>query len=276
MKRGVTGLRQAGWLACGLGVALLTAGTIGWAVEPKTPSDPAALTEKIRDLRARAAQWQWVRAEVDLVYTLGDTPAHWTADVFWRAPNKMSVFLRADGRKDVDAVYVWDSEAYLEYEVEASEATKIDVRALSQKFGAPALRRCGLMQESDPFQGLDEQSVRWLGEEQLNGETTLLFEGQQWPQYGVEELGPLRMLLWIGSDDGLLRRTEVYDPEGRRLMSQTTKVTDKSRAKKDETDVPQLQGDFGLKDTTAEAEEWLRLLTPETEKKTSTGGKPSS
>lgn len=79
---------------------------------------------------------------------------------------------------------------------------------------------------SDPskvLEDLDPETIQLVGEETLDGASCFIFQGKLPKPANASEAGllPESMKIWIGKSDGLARKTEAYQADGKLAMAAT-------------------------------------------------------
>src|SRR5437016_10858613 len=67
-----------------------------------SPNKPV-VAEKLREIRTKAARWQWMRARIAAVDSSGGSDVRSEGDVYWKSPNKFAIFLTVEGRAELDS-----------------------------------------------------------------------------------------------------------------------------------------------------------------------------
>lgn len=214
----------------------------------------------VKELRGKAAHWKSGRSQFSFVESSsGGDDINCVGELVWLAPFRAVMQLRLEESNRTEFVATWDEEKFCEYDLDDAAVTRIDLKELRGKFGEAVLERCGLRMGTDPFLGLIEDSIKLLGEENWNGEEAYLFEAKTHPNYEAREYDIRRVLIWVGAKDGLLRRSEFYGADGKRVLMFQFTVVEKRTDEKAATDrMASPEGKFQERDRTKEIGEWIR------------------
>jgi hypothetical protein len=222
----------------------------------KEKTDVAAL---VKELREKAGRWKSGRSQFSFVESSNGDDLRFEGEMIWLLPNRAMINLRTQESNRTEFVMTWDEDVFCEYDLDDGVVVRFDLKELRRKFGAGVLEKCGLRMGTDPFQGLIEDSVKLLGEENWNGEEAFLFEAKAYPNYEAHIYDIRKVLIWVGAKDGLLRRSEFYGADGKRaLMFQFTVVEQRKDEKAAAERMASPEGKFQMRDRTGEVAAWIR------------------
>ncbi|GEM_PF-3336441 len=247
-----------------VGILGFVISSLGAEAEPKKEADVAGL---VKELRGKAAQWKSGRSQFSFVESSSGDDYRFEGEMVWLAPNRAVINLRMDGSNRTEFVMTWDEDSFCEYDLDDKAVERFDLKELRGKFGAAVLEKCGLRLGTNPFQGLIEGSLKLLGEENWNGEEAYLFEAKAYPNYEAFDYDIQKVLVWVGAKDGLLRRSEFYGADGKRLLSYQFNIVEKRTDEKAAADrLAPPDGRFQVRDRTGEVAAWIRATYGKEEK----------
>ena len=124
-------------------------------------------------------------------------------------------------------IMVSDGETMFTYMPSMNMVQKIDMAKLKEAMGAEFgdLMSQQSMGSANPFEGIDPESLTYLGLEELNGESTYILDGIiNESLKSIEGLGafmPDSLTFWISTDDGMPRKAVSYDDSGKEIFNQS-------------------------------------------------------
>lgn len=119
---------------------------------------------------------------------------------------------------------VFDGRINWTYQPLANLVAKVDVERLQSEF--PDYENTNNI--LNPFQGIDESSIRYIRSDELDGEDVRIFEGESDDVAVGSPLGQYRpdwVEVWVATSDGLMRRTVGYRDTGVPMMTTDASIS---------------------------------------------------
>jgi len=205
---------QKGWLI-GM-VFLFLAGAWGQGL---LNADPA--TEKvISELEAKAAAVKTYRADMTMTTEMMGKKMVWQGKMLFKKPGKMRMEMIMDmGAMKMKQIHISDGKITWIYQPLMKMVTKIDV----EKVTAEMKEKVGESNSGDiskPFQGFQRESLSYRVKK-VGGEKFYVFQGlPKIPEMQKTTFAPAKMEIWLGADDGMVRKIIMFSEEGKEMMSQ--------------------------------------------------------
>jgi outer membrane lipoprotein-sorting protein len=199
------------WMIFILAVAAVTV-ALPWTGRAQTTETK----QRMEEVRSAAAKHKSFRIEIPPPPpdVLSQSVGYGT--ILWAAPHfhRIDVIEPIPGVGKAQRVSVCDGKTIWSYFPTGNAAYKIDVARLKEKWSEDELERRGILLNTDPFEGADEQEIKYLKEGTFEETPCYLFEMPA-PKPDAKLQAADRMVLWIGVKDGLLRLQEAFSRDGR-------------------------------------------------------------
>lgn len=111
-----------------------------------------------------------------------------------------------------------------QYMPQMNMVQKFDWAKLKETFGEK-FARDQTKKVNEPFRGMNKATLRYFGIENLDGEDVYVFEGKssQVEEKGLEGFKPGKIKMYIGTNDGILRKMITYDLKDNEMTAQRYK-----------------------------------------------------
>ena len=198
----------------GLALACLFLG----AAAAWTASDPALITA----LEAKAAEVKTYRADMTIEMQMMGQSMVSKGTMIFKAPGKtrMETVMKM-GAMEMKQVNVVDGETAWTHQPAMNMVTKIDLKKVAEVTGNAA-GTSGAGDVSRPFQPLRPGTVQHLRADSLGDTEVHVFEGSpQMSGPANASMMPAKLQLWVGTADGMVRKTVMLDANGTPMMTQT-------------------------------------------------------
>lgn len=177
----------------------------------------------IDKLKSKAESAQSASADMQMTTTMMGQNITMKGTMLFQAPkkNRMEIDMSL-GNMKMQQTIVSDGKTVWTYQPTMKMVSKID---LEKVIAATGVDKAGQQASSDitsPFGAFKPDTVKLLGAEELGGVKTEVFEGM--PQTAELPNMPFKfskMKIWVGADDGLLRKMVWFDENAKEMMSQT-------------------------------------------------------
>ena len=181
-----------------------------------------ATEQLMADLKAKAAVVQSYRADMTTILQMMGRNVLMRGGILFKKPNKTRVEMAMDlGALKMDQIQLSDGKTIWIYQPEMKLAMKID---MEQLVAATNKESAGekTTDLSHPFRCLQPENITHVRTEETDGDTTHVFQGlPEKSEMQAIPFAPAKIELWIGADDGLLRRMVTFNEEGKEMMSQS-------------------------------------------------------
>lgn len=176
----------------------------------------------IADLTAKAEAVKTLRADLKMTTSIMGQTMTMEGSVLAAAPDRSRMELTMDlGVMKMDQVVVSDGTTVWTYQPAMKSAHRIDIGKVAAETGieqTPGQQGADLMR---PFAGLPPERIDRVRAEQIGDVRAHVFEGTpEVPDLPQIPFKPAKVELWVGSDDGLLRKVVMFDAQGREMISQ--------------------------------------------------------
>lgn len=201
-------------------VILLTATLMAlplWAVEAAQAGDVQAALEKIQQAGEKINSFE---ADMKMSTMMMNQPMDMSGHVVVLKPDRMRMTMTMPPQGEMEMVS--DGTTTWTYMPMMNLVQKIDNAAMKDM---PGMGASGQPMK-DPSKVLDQMnpdSLRYLGEESVDGQPCFVFEGQvpeQARKMG-QQFVPQTMKVWLAGADGLSRKIESHAADGATMMTMT-------------------------------------------------------
>ena len=204
-----------GWIPAVMAAIVLSSVGGGVRAEETTEQVLARLKAKVGEVKTVRADLKMTMAIMGQTITMEGTALIATPD---KSRMEMSMNL---GAIKMDQTIVSDGTTVWTYQPMLKMAHKIDAKKVAAETG---IEQAG-QQSSDltkPLAGLVPESVKLVRTETVGGVESYVFEGAPaMPKMPQIPFKPAKIEVSVGAEDGLLRKSVMFDADGKEMMSQT-------------------------------------------------------
>ncbi len=175
----------------------------------------------VAKLKAKAGAVKTVRADLEMTMSIMGQTVKMDGKALIATPDKMHMTMAMNlGAMKMDQTIVSDGATVWTYQPTLKLAHKIDAAKVAAETG---IEQAG-QQTNDltkPLAGLAPESVKLLQTEKTDGGEVFVFEGvPALPKMPQVPFKPAKMQVSVGAEDGLLRKSVMFDADGKEMMSQ--------------------------------------------------------
>jgi len=203
------------------------------------------------------------KTNFDLWMRIGEEEFSLVGTTLFKWPQMLRIEMMLQGQKELGQVLYQKEGIVWQYLPSAGIAFRRQESLLKKKF-PKSFASQDLLNIQNPFEMVESESIQFLDEEQVGGETTYLFEGV--PKKSIQHQGvmsPVFCRLRIAEKDGLLRDFMMYDASGVLLVKQHYWDIQANLEILDEEFVFQAE-DVKLIEVTKRTEKMMELILEET------------
>jgi outer membrane lipoprotein-sorting protein len=181
-----------------------------------------ATEQLMADLKAKAAAVKSYRADMTTTMQMMGRNVSMRGSILFKKPKKTRTETAIDmGAMKMDQIQLSDGKTTWIYQPEMKLAMKIDM----EKVVAATKKESAGEKTTDiscPFQCLQPENITHVRNEEIDGGKACVFQGLP-EKSDMQKIpfAPAKIELWIGADDGLLRRMVFFNEEGKEMMSQS-------------------------------------------------------
>jgi len=160
------------------------------------------------------------KASFDLWIRAGGEEFELTGVTLFKWPKMLRVEMSLRDEKALSQILYWREGIVWQYLPSANVAFHREEETLRKKYPETFASQ-DLVNLQNPFDLVEGASIKFLGEESVEGESLYLFEGT--PKKAIQHQGVLQPVLCrmqIADKDGLLRALLLYDASGREIVKQ--------------------------------------------------------
>jgi outer membrane lipoprotein-sorting protein len=176
----------------------------------------------IAELKAKAENVETVRADLKMTTTVMAQQLTMEGSAIFSKPDRTHIEMSMDiGAMKMDQTVISDGTTVWTYQPTLRMVHKIDTAQVAAETGIEHSAQQGgdVMR---PFQSLQAESIKWLRSDESEGVEIHVFEGTPAvPDLPQIPFTPAKIELWVGVEDGLLRKATMYDAEGNEVISQS-------------------------------------------------------
>lgn len=199
-----------------LGAAMVAALPLR-AVEAQEAADVKAALEKIQKAAEEITSFE---ADLTMAMSVMNQPITTTGHIAVLKPEKMRMTMTMPPHGDTEVIS--DGTTTWTYMPAMNMVQKTDNAAMKNMAGMGGPGR----QMNDPskvLEQLEADSLRFVGEETVDGQPCSIFEGkvpEQARKMG-QQFAPQSIKVWVAGTDGLCRKMEAVGPSGATMMAMT-------------------------------------------------------
>ena len=202
-------VKKCKWFAGFLSLLLISG--LAWA-DTKTE-------ELIKDIESKVSAITSYRADIVMkMEMMGQTMSH-EGKMSYKKPDMIRLEMKMDKPMPMTTITVSDGNISYQYMPEMKMVQKVNLKEIGDLPSADGQNSCDL---SKPFNGVVKDTIKYAGEEELDGKKTSVLEGKPITSPGVE-IPFQKFKLWIGIEDGVLRKMAGFNGDGKEVMSQELK-----------------------------------------------------
>ncbi len=176
----------------------------------------------IADLKTKAAAVKSYRADITGTMQMMGKDMSMRGSILVKKPKKSRTEMVTDmGFMKMEQIHVSDGKTTWIYQPKMKLAMRIDMEkvAAETKEESAADKTTDI---SDPFQSFQPESISHVRTEEIDGSKACVFQGLPGKSDRQKiPFAPARIELWIGADDGLVRKMVFINEEGKEMMSQS-------------------------------------------------------
>ncbi len=175
----------------------------------------------IAGLKAKAEAVKTVRADMKMTTAIMGQTMTMEGSLLAAAPQKSRMEMSMNiGPMKVKQVMISDGTTAWTYLPLMKVVQKIDMAKLAAETGVDQKGQHGA-DLTAPFAGLRAEGARHVRTEEVDGVEAHLFEGEpNLPERMQIPFQPAKVAIWVGAEDGLLRKSVMYDADGKPMISQ--------------------------------------------------------
>jgi outer membrane lipoprotein-sorting protein len=215
-REGDDKMTTKGWpIACSL-VAL----TLVVANSPLRGEDETK--QIIADLQAKAAAVKSYRADTTTTIQMMGKKMSMPGNIVFKKPKKSRSETVMDmGAVKMQQIHVSDGKTAWMYQPKMKMVTRIDL----EKVAAETKKEPAGQETTDickPLQCLQRESISHVRTEEIEGSKVCVFQGLP-GKSGFQKMpfNLAKMEMWVGADDGVMRKMIMFNDEGNEVMSQS-------------------------------------------------------
>ncbi len=179
-------------------------------------------TEKmIKQVEAKVAKVKTFKADMTMAMEMMGQKMVSEGNLAFKEPDKMRMDMTTSvGAMKVKSTVISDGKTFWTYQPMMKMVMKMDIKKVADETGEDIARQ-QMSDISKPFEDYERDSIRYIGTEKLDETTTNVFEAAPKEKIEFERMPfvPAKMKLWIGADDGFIRKVVTLDEEGKEMMS---------------------------------------------------------
>ncbi len=177
--------------------------------------------QMIANLKAKAVAVKTVRADLKMSMAIMGQKMTMAGPVLIAPPGKARIEMSMDmGLMKMDQVIVADGTTVWTYQPTLKMAHRIDAAKVAAETGIEQVGQQG-NDLTQPFAGLAPESIKLVRADKLAGNEVHVFEGvPAMPNLPQIPFKPAKTEVWVGAEDGLLRKSVMFDADGKEMMSQ--------------------------------------------------------
>ena len=180
--------------------------------------------EIIARVEKKAAAIESYRADLTMTIDMMGKEMTSSGTMIFKKPNKSWMETVTDiGTMNMKQIFVSDGKIAWVYQPVMKMVTKVDLTKVSAEMkNLPGGQQIS-GDISKPLRGLNEESIAFVRTEKFGGDEVYVFQGSPRETAMKQQVPfvPSRLELWIGADDGLVRKMIVFSEEGKKIMSQS-------------------------------------------------------
>jgi len=176
----------------------------------------------IANLKTKAAAVKSYQADMTTTMQMMGKNMSMRGTILVKKPKKSRTEMVTDmGSMKMEQIHVSDGKTTWIYQPKMKLAMRIDM----EKVAAETKDKSGGEKTADisnPFQFFQPESISHIRTEEIDGSKACVFHGLP-GKSDVQKMpfAPAKIELWIGADDGLVRKTVFFNEEGKEMMSQS-------------------------------------------------------
>jgi outer membrane lipoprotein-sorting protein len=199
-----------------VGISLLTLVMGGGFLRAEETSE-----QVLAELKGKAESVESLSADMEMTTTMMGRKITMEGTMLFKKPRKTYVDMSVDmGVMKLQQIVISDGETVWNYQPTLKMASKIDVEKV---IAATGIEKAG-QNTSDitqPFQGLQPESIKLVDTKELDGRKVYVFEGKpQMAEMPQIPFKPAKIQVWVGDETGLLRKVVMLNEEGNEMMTQ--------------------------------------------------------
>jgi len=174
------------------------------------------------DLKTKAAAVKSFRADTTTKMQMMGKNMSMRGNILFKKPKKTRTEMTMDmGAMKMEQIHISDGKTTWMYQPKMNMAMRIDMeKVAAETKEEPAGEKTEDI--SKPFQSCQQESISHVRSDEIDGGKAHVFQGQ--PEKSDRKktpFDPAKIELWIGADDGLVRKMIFLDEEGNQMMSQS-------------------------------------------------------
>ena len=186
---------------------------------PRTSKTKEEIMAEVED---RAATVDSYRADLTMTMEMMGEEMITQGKMVFKKPNRSRMEMVMDmGTMKMKQVVVSNGQTAWTYQPEMKMVTKINL----EKIAAETKQGVGKQMAGDiskPFQVFQRESISYIRTGKMDGGKVYVFQGvPKTAEMQQTPFAPAKMEMWIGVDDGLLRKMIMFNEKGKETMSQS-------------------------------------------------------
>jgi outer membrane lipoprotein-sorting protein len=175
----------------------------------------------IATLKAKTEAVKTVRADLRMTMTVMGQAIAMEGPVLAASPGKSRIEMSVKiGPMKMDQIIISDGVTAWTYQPMLKMVHRIDVAKVAAETGVEQAGQQG-NDLTRPFASLPEKNIEQGRTERLAGIEVHVFEGTPaMPNLPQIPFKPAKVKIWVGTEDGLLRKSIMFDADGKEMMSQ--------------------------------------------------------
>lgn len=175
--------------------------------------------EVIKDIESKVSSITSYRADIVMkMEMMGQTMTH-GGKMSYKKPDMIRLEIKMDKPMPMTTITVSDGTTSYQYMPEMKMVHKMNLKEIGDTSSTSGQNSCDL---SKPFNGMIKDTIKYAGEEELDEKKVSVLEGNPITQPGME-IPFQKFKVWIGAEDGVLRKMAGFSSDGKEVMSQELK-----------------------------------------------------